>query len=141
MPCFCSAAANHTGVRPRPVQVCVVSSGLAYFAFMTRGRRKVPLVPATDRGLKFHTAAEELNTISDEFFELRNHNSQYTSVLESLKKEIVLLHPGPINRGVEITSDVADSKNAIILDQVENGVAIRMAIIYLLVAKMNFPST
>ena len=61
--------------------------------------------------------------------------------LESLKKDIILLHPGPINRGVEITSDVADSKNAIILDQVENGVAIRMAIIYLLVAKMNFPST
>ena len=61
--------------------------------------------------------------------------------LENLKKDIILLHPGPINRGVEITSDVADSKNAIILDQVENGVAIRMAIIYLLVAKMNFPST
>ena len=61
--------------------------------------------------------------------------------LESLKKDIILLHPGPINRGVEITSDVADSKNAIILDQVENGVAIRMAIIYLLVAKINFPST
>tara|TARA_A100001011_G_C14272133_1_gene827454 strand:+ start:736 stop:1674 length:939 start_codon:yes stop_codon:yes gene_type:complete len=61
--------------------------------------------------------------------------------LESLKKEIVLLHPGPINRGVEITSNVADSKNAIILDQVENGVAIRMAIIYLLVAKLDIPST
>ena len=58
-----------------------------------------------------------------------------------LKKEILLLHPGPINRGVEITSDVADSKNAIILDQVENGVAIRMAIIYLLVAKLNISST
>ena len=56
------------------------------------------------------------------------------------KKEIILLHPGPINRGVEITSDVADSKNAIILDQVENGVAIRMAIIYLLVAKFNIPT-
>jgi aspartate carbamoyltransferase catalytic subunit len=61
--------------------------------------------------------------------------------MESLKKDIILLHPGPINRGVEITSDVADSKNAIILDQVENGVAIRMAIIYLLVAKLNIPST
>lgn len=60
--------------------------------------------------------------------------------LASLKKEIILLHPGPINRGVEITSDVADSKNAIILDQVENGVAIRMAIIYLLVAKFNIPT-
>ena len=57
--------------------------------------------------------------------------------LASLKKEIILLHPGPINRGVEVTSDVADSKNAIILDQVENGVAVRMAIIYLLVAKLN----
>lgn len=61
--------------------------------------------------------------------------------ITKLKKEILLLHPGPINRGVEITSDVADSKNAIILDQVENGVAIRMAIIYLLVAKLNISST
>ena len=60
-------------------------------------------------------------------------------LLERIKKEIVVLHPGPINRGVEITSDVADSKNSIILDQVENGVAIRMAIIYLLVAKLNIP--
>ena len=61
--------------------------------------------------------------------------------ITKLKKEILLLHPGPINRGVEITSDIADSKNAIILDQVENGVAIRMAIIYLLVAKLNISST
>ena len=53
-------------------------------------------------------------------------------ILESLDKEIVIMHPGPINRGVEITSDVADSKQSIILNQVENGVAIRMAIIYLL---------
>ena len=61
--------------------------------------------------------------------------------ITKLKKEVILLHPGPINRGVEITSDIADSKNAIILDQVENGVAIRMAIIYLLVAKLNISST
>ena len=73
-----------------------------------------------------------------EYAQLYGLNAQK---LASLKKEIVLLHPGPINRGVEITSDVADSKNAIILDQVENGVAIRMAIIYLLVAKLNIPST
>ena len=46
------------------------------------------------------------------------------------------MHPGPINRGVEITSEIADSENAIILDQVENGVAIRMAIIYLLASKI-----
>jgi len=53
-------------------------------------------------------------------------------ILNSLDKEIVIMHPGPINRGVELTSDVADSKQAIILNQVENGVAIRMAVIYLL---------
>lgn len=52
--------------------------------------------------------------------------------LDSLNKEIVIMHPGPINRGVEITSDVADSNHAIILDQVENGVAVRMAVMYLL---------
>ena len=53
-------------------------------------------------------------------------------LLNSLDKEIVIMHPGPINRGVELTSDVADSKQSIILNQVENGVAIRMAVIYLL---------
>ena len=52
--------------------------------------------------------------------------------LDSLSKQITIMHPGPINRGVEITSEVADSKQAIILDQVENGVAIRMAVLYLL---------
>jgi aspartate carbamoyltransferase catalytic subunit len=57
-------------------------------------------------------------------------------LLDSLQKEIVLMHPGPINRGVEITSDVADSKQSIILDQVENGVAIRMAVLYLLASKI-----
>jgi len=57
-------------------------------------------------------------------------------LLDSLSKEIIVMHPGPINRGVEITSDVADSKQSIILDQVENGVAVRMAVIYLLAAKI-----
>ena len=57
--------------------------------------------------------------------------------LKKLRKEIVVLHPGPINRGVEITSEVADSDQAIILDQVENGLAIRMAIIYLLGSQLN----
>lgn len=55
--------------------------------------------------------------------------------LNSLDKEITIMHPGPINRGVEITTDVADSKHAIILDQVENGVAIRMAVLYLLASQ------
>jgi aspartate carbamoyltransferase catalytic subunit len=57
-------------------------------------------------------------------------------LLDSLDKEITIMHPGPINRGVEITSDVADSKQAIILDQVQNGVAVRMAVIYLLASKI-----
>jgi aspartate carbamoyltransferase catalytic subunit len=54
------------------------------------------------------------------------------SLLDQLNKEIVIMHPGPINRGIEMTSDVADSQHAIILDQVENGVAVRMAVLYLL---------
>ena len=57
-------------------------------------------------------------------------------ILDSIEKEIIIMHPGPINRGVEITSEVADSEHAIILDQVENGVAIRMAIMYLLASKI-----
>ena len=59
------------------------------------------------------------------------------ALLDSLDKEIVVMHPGPINRGVEITSDVADSKQSIILNQVENGVAVRMAVIYLLAGKID----
>ncbi len=58
--------------------------------------------------------------------------------LDLLDDEIIVMHPGPINRGVEISSDVADSKYSIILDQVENGVAIRMAVIYLLAKKNTF---
>lgn len=57
-------------------------------------------------------------------------------LLNSLDKDIIIMHPGPINRGVEITSEVADSNQAIILNQVENGVAIRMAVIYLLASKI-----
>jgi aspartate carbamoyltransferase catalytic subunit len=56
-------------------------------------------------------------------------------LLDTLDKEIIILHPGPINRGVEITSEVADSQHSIILEQVENGVAVRMAVLYLLASK------
>lgn len=69
----------------------------------------------------------------------REYAQQYgvdKALLDSLDKEIVIMHPGPINRGVEITSDVADSQQSLILDQVENGVAIRMAVIYLLASKI-----
>lgn len=69
----------------------------------------------------------------------REYTQQYgvtQKMLNNLDKEIVIMHPGPINRGVEITSQVADSDQAIILDQVENGVAVRMAVIYLLASKI-----
>jgi len=79
--------------------------------------------------------------MSDSFFpSVREYKKYYGLTMERLQKiskDIVVMHPGPINRGVEITSEVADSNNSIILDQVENGVAIRMAVIYLL-AKKNF---
>ena len=70
----------------------------------------------------------------------REYSQSYgltNELMKELRKEIIILHPGPINRGVEISSEVADSDQAIILDQVENGVAIRMAIIYLLASKLN----
>jgi len=69
------------------------------------------------------------------FSSLREYNLAYgvkKEMLDGLGKEIVIMHPGPINRGVEIDSDVADSKQSIILQQVENGVAVRMAVLYLL---------
>jgi len=69
------------------------------------------------------------------FPSLREYTLYYgisKKMLDDLKKKIVLMHPGPINRGVELTSDAADSQHSIILDQVENGVAVRMAVLYLL---------
>ena len=69
----------------------------------------------------------------------REYSQQYgvdKTLLDSLNKEIIIMHPGPINRGVEITSEVADSPQSVILNQVENGVAIRMAVIYLLASKI-----
>lgn len=75
------------------------------------------------------------------FSSLREYNLAYgvsRKLLDSLNKEVVILHPGPINRGVEIDSDVADSQQSIILQQVENGVAVRMAVLYLLSNKQNF---
>jgi aspartate carbamoyltransferase catalytic subunit len=72
------------------------------------------------------------------FSSLREYNLAYgvsRKLLDGLQKEIVIMHPGPINRGVEIDSDVADSSQSIILQQVENGVAVRMAVLYLLAGK------
>ena len=78
--------------------------------------------------------------MSETYFpSIREYVQQYgltKNILDSLEKEIIVMHPGPINRGVEITSEVADSEQAIILDQVENGVAIRMAVMYLLASKL-----
>ena len=78
----------------------------------------------------------QLERQKDNFFpSLREYSLYYginKKLLEKINKDIVIMHPGPINRGVELNSDVADSNNSIILDQVENGVAIRMAVMYLL---------
>jgi aspartate carbamoyltransferase catalytic subunit len=74
------------------------------------------------------------------FSSLREYNLAYgitKNRLDKLNKEIVIMHPGPINRGVEIDSNVADSTHSIILDQVENGVAVRMACLYLLTGRSN----
>ncbi len=74
------------------------------------------------------------------FSSLREYNLAYgisRKLLDELHKEIVIMHPGPINRGVELDSDVADSKQSIILQQVENGVAVRMAVLYLLSNRNN----
>ena len=75
---------------------------------------------------------------NNNFPSLREYGLYYginKKLLEKIKKDIIIMHPGPINRGVEISSDVADSKNSLVLDQVENGVAIRMAVMYLLSQK------
>ena len=74
------------------------------------------------------------------FPSIREYSQQFQvnkEILQNIKKPITILHPGPINRGVEITSEIADSDNSIILNQVENGVAVRMAIIYLLAGSIN----
>ena len=96
-----------------------------------------------DKALKWCDAANMLRLqnerMSESFFPSVREYKQYYGLtkkrLDKLNKDIVIMHPGPINRGIEITSEVADSKNSIILDQVENGVAIRMAVIYLLAKK------
>ena len=74
------------------------------------------------------------------FPSIREYTLQYglnKNILDGLSKRITVMHPGPINRGVEVSSDVADSEQAMILDQVENGVAIRMAVLYLLAGKID----
>ena len=98
-----------------------------------------------DKALKWCDVANMLRLqnerMSDSYFpSIREYKKYYGLTmdrLQNINKDVVIMHPGPINRGVEITSEVADSNNSIILDQVENGVAIRMAVIYLL-AKKNF---
>jgi len=74
------------------------------------------------------------------FSSLREYSLAYginRRLLDSLGKEIVIMHPGPINRGVELDSDVADGSSSIILNQVENGVAVRMAVLYLIANREN----
>ncbi len=81
----------------------------------------------------------QLERQQDSYFpSLREYSTYFglnTEILSDIERDVVIMHPGPINRGVEITSEVADSDNAIILDQVENGVAIRMSVLYLLASQ------
>jgi len=87
--------------------------------------------------LRIQLERQEENSVPY-FPSLREYAAEYglnKQRLESLNKPITIMHPGPINRGVEITSDVADSDHSIILEQVENGVAVRMAVLYLLAMK------
>lgn len=104
----------------------------------------VQVEPDLRKALEWCDAANMLRVQNERmdvnyFPSTREYAQQYgldKALLDSLDKEIVIMHPGPINRGVEITSDVADSQQSVILDQVENGVAIRMAVIYLLASKI-----
>ena len=97
-----------------------------------------------DKALKWCDVASMLRIqnermLNSYFPSTREYALQYgldLNRLNSIKKEIIITHPGPINRGVELNSDVIDSGKTVILDQVENGVAIRMAIMYLLAAKL-----
>jgi len=84
-----------------------------------------------------HTENEAEISFTDQIItqDLIAHVQRELNNLQPEEKEIIVMHPGPINRGVEISSDVADSKQSIILNQVENGVAIRMAVLYLLAQK------
>jgi aspartate carbamoyltransferase catalytic subunit len=104
----------------------------------------VSVEPNLRKALEWCDAANMLRVQNERmdvnyFPSTREYTMQYgvdKALLDSLNKDIVIMHPGPINRGVEITSDVADSQQSVILDQVENGVAIRMAVIYLLASKL-----
>ncbi|AWG26139.1 aspartate carbamoyltransferase catalytic subunit [Flavobacterium kingsejongi] len=104
----------------------------------------VTVEPNLRKALEWCDAANMLRVQNERmdvnyFPSTREYAQQYgldKNLLDSLNKEIVIMHPGPINRGVEITSDVADSQQSVILNQVENGVAVRMAVIYLLASKI-----
>ena len=99
--------------------------------------------PILENGLAWCDAVNILRVQNERMNEtyfpsLREYHNQYgvkLSSIKKLRKEILILHPGPVNRGVEITSEVLDNNKTIVLDQVENGVAIRMAVLYLLASK------
>ena len=107
----------------------------------------VTIEPDLKKALSWCDAANMLRVQNERmdksyFPSIREYTKLYgltLPLLKSLRKEITILHPGPMNRGVEISSEVADSEYAIILDQVENGVAVRMAVIYLLASKLIKP--
>jgi aspartate carbamoyltransferase catalytic subunit len=103
----------------------------------------VTVIPKLEDGLEWADVANMLRVQHERmdrayFPSIREYHMRYGVTMEKLKKLSsipLILHPGPINRGVEITSEVADSEYAIILDQVQNGVAVRMAVLYLLASQ------
>ena len=103
-----------------------------------RCQSKVILCGVGKSGLIASKIAATLASVGTPSFSLAASEASHGDLGMIAKKDILILHPGPINRGVEITSDLVESNNSIILEQVENGVAIRMAIMYLLASKLNF---
>ena len=99
---------------------------------------KVIMCGVGKSGLIASKIAATLASVGTPSFSLMASEASHGDLGMISKKDILILHPGPINRGVEITSDLVESNNSIILEQVENGVAIRMAIMYLLASKLNF---
>ncbi|MCY4161591.1 MAG: aspartate carbamoyltransferase catalytic subunit [Flavobacteriaceae bacterium] len=136
------ALSNIYALKKLGAEICLCSP----VSLMPKNIQKLGVLQSTDllETLKWSDAVNMLRVQRERMHQssfpcLRDYALQYgltKSLIEKIDKPMVILHPGPINRGIEITSEVADSNQAMILDQVENGVAIRMAVIYLLASKL-----
>ena len=124
----------------------VIVEEVSYFVFdgkmknMAYNLEQSPIILIDKNGGAKELLRVQFERMRTSFFPSnREYAMQYgisKQLVEKLDNDLLIMHPGPINRGVEISSDLADSEHAIILDQVENGVAVRMAILYLLASKI-----